>query len=92
MCTCLVMRKFFSCTIDIARHSQMVGLSKDIAKVFDKELAKIKDVKITERNYENRRQSCPHLLRFNKAYLVGYFSLYKTKLVDPWVRQKRDQL
>ena len=30
------------------------------------------------------------LTRFNKAYLVSYFSRYKTKLVDPWVRQKRD--
>ena len=31
------------------------------------------------------------ITRFNKVYLVDIFSLYKTNLEDPWVRQKRDQ-
>ena len=35
----------------------------------------------------------PHFLPVSlKLILLVIFSLYKIKLVDPWVRQKRDQL
>ena len=46
---------------------------------------------IDNASFLNTRQSFPHFYHFNKAYLVSYFSLYKIKLVDPWVRQKREK-
>ena len=42
-------------TDTIARHSQMVGLSKDMAKLFDKEVAKVKEVKTSRKAVSRSR-------------------------------------
>ena len=42
--------------------------------------------------YSCTPDSFPHFLPVStKLILLVIFSLYKSKLVDPWVRQKRDQ-